>query len=48
MALANHRVRAFQTLTELRDFIQTDANITSVIRIFQDNSGSYILVYDIT
>jgi hypothetical protein len=48
MALANHRVRAFQTLFAMQEFIQTDGNITSVIKIFQDNSGSYILVYDIT
>ena len=48
MALANHRVRAFPGIVALEGFIRTDANITSVVRIFQDNSGQYILVYDIT
>ena len=48
MALANHRVRVFPGLVALEKFIRTDPTITSIVRIFADNSGQYVLVYDIT
>jgi hypothetical protein len=48
MALANHRVRVFPGLVDLENFIRTDSAITSIVRIFSDNSGQYVLVYDIT
>lgn len=48
MALANTRVRHFQNMNDLLDFVQNDANISSIVQIFQDNSGQYVLVYDIT
>ncbi len=48
MALANHRVRIFPGVVDLEKFIRTDVAITSIVRIFSDNNGQYVLVYDIT
>jgi hypothetical protein len=48
MALPNHRVRVFPGLVALESFIRTDTDNTTNVRIFADNSGQYVLVYDIT
>ncbi len=45
MAMATARVRVFQNIKDLENFIRTDSAITSVISVCQDNSGAYILVY---
>lgn len=47
MAMANARVRVFQSVKELENFIRTDNDITSIISISQDNSGAYVLVYNV-
>jgi hypothetical protein len=47
MALANARIRVFQTVKDLENFIRTDVAITSIVSVSQDNSGAYILVYNV-
>jgi hypothetical protein len=47
MALATAKVRVFQTVNDMQAFIQTDADLTAILYIFQDNSGAYVLVYSI-
>jgi len=47
MALANHRLRIFQTAKELETFIRTDAAILTIVSIHQDNSGGYILIFTV-
>ena len=48
MALANHRIRVFQNVNDMEQFIRNDTDITSIITITTDDNGSFVLVYDIT
>jgi hypothetical protein len=45
MALATTFVKHFPDIAALQKFIQTDAGIASIVGVFTDNSGGYILVY---
>ena len=48
MAIANHRVRVFLNVNDLEQFIRTDTDISSIVRIIPTNNGSLLLLYDIT
>jgi len=45
MALAKFRLRPFATVKAMEKFIQTDADIASIDRWFQDSSGQWWLAY---
>ena len=49
VVVAKFRIRSFKKLHDIETFVQDGANtVAEVFFLFQDNSGAYVLGYQVT